>query len=99
MNYENSVGPIFHKISHLINKIMSTSSEDQFNQYTKDVLRIGQDKPSLIQLVNNIIRNKESYVGYAIDHTPGSCCQRGSTCSEQNRSRVLAFIGKEFTGE
>ena len=27
------------------------SSKDTFNQYTKDLLRIGQGKPKLIQLV------------------------------------------------
>ena len=63
------------------------------NQYTKDLLTKGKGKPKLIQLVYDMLKNKESYVGHIIDHTPGSCCQRGSTCSEQNHSSVLAFIG------
>ena len=63
---------------------MYASSEDKFNQYTKDLLRIGQGKASLIQLVNDMNKNKESYARYVIDHTPGPCCQRGSNCSEQN---------------
>ena len=33
---------------------MSAASEHQFNQYTKDLLKIEQGKPSLIQLVNDI---------------------------------------------
>ena len=66
---------------------MNASSEDKFNQYTKDLLRTGQGKASLIQLVNDITKNKESYVGYVIDHTPASCCQRGSVGSEKNHSR------------
>ena len=49
MSGEKSVGPIFHEISHLINKIMKASSEDKCNQYTKDLLRIGQDKPLLAE--------------------------------------------------
>ena len=60
---------------------------------------MGKGKSKLIQLVNDMIKNKESYVRYIIDHTHSSCCQRGSTCSEQNHSSVLAFIGKEFTCE
>ena len=60
---------------------------------------MGKGKPKLIQLVNDMIKHKESYVGYIIGHTPGSCCQRGLTCSEQNHSSVLAFIRKLFTGE
>ena len=67
---------MFHKIRHLINKIMNASPEDKFNQYTKDLIRIGQGKTSLSQLVYDMIKNKESYIGYVIDHTPGSCCQR-----------------------
>ena len=50
INYDKSVGPIFHKTSHLINKIMNASSDDKFNQYKKDLLWIGQGKPSLIFL-------------------------------------------------
>ena len=52
MNYEKSVGPIYHEISQLINKIMNASFEDKFNQYTKDLLTMGKGKPKLIQLVN-----------------------------------------------
>ena len=44
-----------------------------------------------------MVKTKELYVGYAVYHTPGSCCQRGSTRSEQNHSSMLALIGKEFT--
>ena len=99
MNYEKSIGPIYHEVSHVINRIMNASSEEKFNQYTNDLITIGKGKPKLIQLVNDMKKNMVSYVGYIIDHTPGSCCQRGSTRSEQNHSSVLAFIGKEFTGE
>ena len=49
MNYEKSVGPISHEISHLINTITNASSEDKFNQYTKDLLTMGKGKPKLIQ--------------------------------------------------
>ena len=45
-----------------------------------------------------MIKNEESYVGYVIDHTRGSCYQRRFAFSEQNHSSVLAFIGKDFTG-
>ena len=69
MNYEKSNGPILHEISHLINKIMKVSLEDNFNQCKKDLLRTGQAKPSMIQLVNDMMKNKEYYVGYVIDHT------------------------------
>ena len=82
INYEKSVGTIYHEISHLINKIMNASSEDKFNQYTKNLLTMEKGKPKLIQLVNDMIKNIESYVGHIIDHTPGFCCQRGSTRSE-----------------
>ena len=86
MNYEKSDGSIFHEISHLINKTTNASWEDQFYQYIKDLLRIGPGTPSLIQLIKCMIKNKDLYVGYVIDHTPGSCYQRGSTRSEQNHS-------------
>ena len=46
-----------------------------------------------------MIKSKESYFRYVINHTLGSCCERGSTCFQQNHASVLAFIGKEFTGE
>ena len=49
MNYEKSVGPIYHEISHLINKIINESSEDKFIQYTKKLLTMGKGKPKLIQ--------------------------------------------------
>ena len=52
---------------------MNASSEDRFNQYTKDLLMSGQGKPSLIQIVNDMIKTKESYVKYVIDHTPDLC--------------------------
>ena len=41
-----------------------------------------------------MIKTKDSYVAYVIDHTSGSCCQRGSTHSGQNHSR-----GKDFPCE
>ena len=63
---------------------MNASSEDKFNQYTKYLLQIGQGKHSLFQLVNDMIKNKESYVGYVIDHTTGSCCQSGSSRSTKS---------------
>ena len=44
-------------------------------------------------------KTKDSYVAYVIDHTPVSCCQRGSTCLEQNHSSVLSHLGKDFTCE
>ena len=55
---------------------------------------MGKGEPKLIQLVNGLIKNKESCTRYIIDHTPGSNYQRGSTCSEQNHSNVLVFIEK-----
>ena len=30
-----------------------------------------------------MIKSIDSYVGYVIDHTLGSCCQRRSPCSEK----------------
>ena len=57
MNYEKSVGPIYNKMSHLINMIMNASSEEKFNQYTKNLLTMGKGK--LIQLVNDMIKNEE----------------------------------------
>ena len=46
-----------------------------------------------------MIKTNYSYVAYVIDHTPGSCCQRGSTCFEHNHSSVLLHLGKDFTCE
>ena len=43
-----------------------------------------------------MIKTQDSYVAYVIDHTPGSCCQRGFTRSEQNHSSILSHLGKEF---
>ena len=39
------------------------------------------------------------YSAYLIDATPGSCQHIGSSQAEQNHSSIIAFIGKEYTGE
>ena len=43
-----------------------------------------------------MIKTQDSYVAYVIDNTPGSCCQRGSTRSEQNKSSALSHLGKKI---
>ena len=63
-----------------------TSGKDIFNKYSKELLKYSEGKYWLIQLVNVIIKTKDSYVAHMIDHTPWSCCQRGSIHSEQNHS-------------
>ena len=63
--------------------MMNSSSKEIFDKYTKELLKYSEGKPSLIQLVNEMMKTKDSYVAYGIDHTPGSCCQRGSTRLEQ----------------
>ena len=68
-----------------------------FHTYTKELLKFSKEKLSLIQLVNEMIKTQDSYVSYVIDHTPGSCRQRGSTCSKQNHSSILFHLGKDFT--
>ena len=46
-----------------------------------------------------MIKTRFSYEAYVIDHAPGSCCQRGSTHSEQNHLNIESHIGKDFTCE
>ena len=46
-----------------------------------------------------MMKSKDSYVAYIIDHIPGSCCQRGSIHSKQNHSSVLSHLDKDFTCE
>ena len=58
---------------------MNAISKKIFDKYTKELLKYLDGKPSLIQLVNEMIKRKDSYVSYVIDHTLGSCCQKGST--------------------
>ena len=53
------------------------------------MLKYSEGKFSLMQLGNDMIKTKDSYVAYAIDHTPDSCCQRGSTKSEQNLNKII----------
>ena len=55
------------------------SSKEIFDKYTKELLEYSEGKPSLIQLVNEMIKTKDSYVACVIDHTAGSCSQIGST--------------------
>ena len=49
--------------------------------------------------MNELIKTKDYYVAYVIDYTPGLCCQRGLTRSEQNHSSVLSHLGKDFVCE
>ena len=84
MNYKKAVDLIFDKISHLINKIIKSTSQNEFSQYVKDPM-VGQGKLSLIQLFNDLVKTEHKYVGYILDHTPVFCCQRESTCSENQK--------------
>ena len=52
MNYEKSVGPIYHEVSHVINRIMNASSEEKFNQYINDLITIGKSKPKLANSIS-----------------------------------------------
>ena len=79
--------------------MMNASSKVAFDKYTKDLLQYSEGKLSIIQLVNEIVKTKDSYVAYVIDHTLGSFWQRGSTHFEQNHSSVLSHLGKDFTYE
>ena len=98
-NYEKAIGPYFSEVSLLINRMMNTSSQEIFDKYMTELLKYSEGKTSLFQLVNEMIETKDSFVAYTIDHTPGSCCQRGSTRLQQNYSSVLSHIGKDFTYE
>ena len=49
--------------------------------------------------MNEMIKIKDPYVAYVIDHILGSCCQRDSARLEQNHSSVLSHLGKYFTCE
>ena len=98
-NYGKAIGPYFSEVSLLINRMKNASSKEIFDKYTKDLLKYSEGKLSLIQLVNEMIKTKDFYVIYFIDHTPGSCCQRGSTRLEQKHSSFLSHLGKEFTCE
>ena len=51
MNYNKAIDHFFSEIGYLINMIVNTSSEDQFNWYIKEILMIGQENPSLTKLV------------------------------------------------
>ena len=89
-NYEEAIGPYNSEISQLTNRMMNSSSREIFDKYTKELLKNSEGKPSLIQLLNEMMKTKGSYAAYDIDHKPGSCCQRGSTRSEQNHLSVLS---------
>ena len=98
-NYEKTIGPYFSEVSLLINRMMNASSKEVFDKFIKDILKYSEGKPSLIQLVNEMIKTKDSYTAYVIDHTPGSCCQRGFIRLEQNYLSVLSHKGKDLTCE
>ena len=76
-----------------MNRMINSSSKEIFEKYTKEVLKYSEGKPSLIQLVNERIKTKDTYVAYVINHTPLSCCQRGSTRLKQNHSIVSSHLG------
>ena len=57
--------------------MINASCKEAFDEYTKELVKCSEGKPSLIKLVNEMIKTKDSYVAYIIDHTPESCCQRG----------------------
>ena len=94
-NYEKAICPYFSEVSLLINRMMNASSKEVFDKYTKELLKYSEGKLSLIKLVNEVTTTKDSYLVYVIDNTPGSCCRRGSTRSEQNHSSVLSHLGKD----
>ena len=97
-NHEKVIGPYFSEGSLLINR-MNSSNKEIFDKYMKELPKYSEGKLSLIQLVNKMKKTKDSYVAYVIDHTPGSCCQRGSTRLESNHSSVLSQLGRNFTCE
>ena len=47
---------------------MNSSSKEIFDKYTKELLKYSEGKPSLIQSVHEMIKTKDFYVAYAIDH-------------------------------
>ena len=98
-NYEKAIAPYFSEVSLLINRMMNASRKEVFDKYTKELLKYSEGKPLLIQLVHEMIKTKDCYVVYFIDHTPVSCCQRGAKRSEQNQLSVLSHLGKDFTCE
>ena len=61
------------------------------------MIRIREHK--LIQLLDDLIKTKDSLVRFVIYNTPGSCRSRGSIYSKQDCSSDLTFMGKELTGE
>ena len=54
--------------------MMNASSKYVWDKHTKELLKYSEGKPSLLKLVNKMIRTMYSYIAYIIDHTPGSCC-------------------------
>ena len=59
-NCEKAISPYFSKVSLLINRMINARSEKVFDKYTKKVLKYSEGKPSLIQLVNESIKPKDS---------------------------------------
>ena len=78
---------------------MNASNEKYFSSFYNKAISEAKDKSNVIQHINDMNRSKNLYAAYIIDSTSGSLCQRGSTRAEQNHSSVIAFIGKESTGE
>ena len=97
--YEKQVGSLFRSIRVVVQKMMNATSEDEYNALKDTLIQSTAGQPRLISFLNDFVNSKQSYVAYEIDSIHGSCLQRGSTRSEQNHSSVIAYIGKEYTGE
>ena len=51
-NYEKTIGPYFSEVGLIINRMMNSNSKEIFNNYTKELLKYSERKPSLIQLAS-----------------------------------------------
>ena len=73
-HYEKAIGPYYSEVSLLINRMMNANSKDIFYKYNKELLKYSKGNSSVIQLGNEMIITKDSYVSCVTDHTTGSCC-------------------------
>ncbi|MGH7954802.1 MAG: hypothetical protein ACREOZ_02455 [Gloeomargaritales cyanobacterium] len=79
--------------------ILKARSEDDFNETMRKIYRVLHGRQELIDYMKTFERDRKYFVAYAMDATPGTMGNRGSSIAESNHSSYVARVCQASTDE
>ncbi|MGH7954860.1 MAG: hypothetical protein ACREOZ_02750 [Gloeomargaritales cyanobacterium] len=78
-------------------KILNAQAEQDFNEAMLEIYDVLHGRRELVEYMRSFERDRHYFVAYAMDATPGTLMNRGSSIAEANHSSYAARLGQAST--